>query len=217
MRADEFCMFIHGPFATNIHIDARQVQNLKTVIARRPLSLAEFCILKSLFSSNKQLRTGEDLVKHLKQKTKITSSEVYSVLKNLVESTPFVERRTNIIVGSTGNSNAGFLKNLQGSRYAKSVVGTKLLKRFSKDFYSLSQAGRDKLENTLRDKTHKDYFEKINPHSEVDIANASDVTRTALDDFWAEIDAERNIDSYSFSKRAFLDQEEEVSFFSDED
>ena len=85
MNVEEFCMFIHSPFATNIHIDAQQVRSLKTVIARQPLSLTEFNILKSLNSMSKQLKTSDDIIKEVKQETKVTSFDVSSALNNLVQ------------------------------------------------------------------------------------------------------------------------------------
>ena len=221
MKVEEYRMFIHGPFATNIHIDARQVRSLKTVIARRPLSLTEFYILKSLDSMNKHSKTRDDIIKELKQETKITSVDVSSALNNLVESTHYIKKTPTVLRGSSEGPKIGFLKNLQESRVAKTGVGTKLLKRLSKDFFSITQEGKDKLENH-KDKTYRDYYKEIDPYSEVDIANANDVTRAALEEFWAEINAERNIDSYRFLNRVFLKEEEEkeekeVSFFSDED
>ncbi len=216
MKVKEFRMFIHGPFATNIHIDAQQVRCLKTVISRRPLSLTEYYILKSLDSKSKRSKTRDDIIKELRQETKITSVDVSEALNILVESTHYVKKTPDVLRGSPEHPKVGFLKNLQESRVAKTGVGTKLLKRLSKDSFSITQEGKDKFENH-KDKIYSDYYKEINPYSEVDIANANDVTRAALEEFWTEINAERNIDSYRFLNRVFLKEEKEDSFFSDED
>lgn len=209
MKVEEFRMFVHGPFATNIHIDARQVRRLKTVIARRPLSLTEFYILKSLNSTGSEKKTRDDLITEIKQETKITSSDVYLALKNL-ESTHYVNK--------SEDPNRRILKSLE-TQYAKGggYVRTKLLKRSpedldirSKNLFSITQEGKEELK-----KTYKEYYEQFNPNSEVDIVN--DVTHTNLVKFWEEIDAESNIDSYKFLDQVFLKPEVEVSFFSQED
>jgi hypothetical protein len=212
MKVKEFCMFIHSPFATNIHIDAQQVRGLKTVIARQPLSLTEFYILKSLDSMSKQLKTKEDIIKELKQEIKVTSLDVSSVLNNLLKSSPPCVEKTPkpVLKGSTEHQNEGFFKNLQENRVA-TVVGTKFLKRSSKDFFSITQEGKNKLKN------HKDqdYHKEIDPSSEVDIEKENEVTRDALDQFWRAINAEERIGEYRIPK--LEESEEDVSFFSDED
>lgn len=210
MKVDEFRMFIHGPFATNIYIDARQVRKLKTTIARRPLSFTEFCILKSLNSGSNELVTGNQLIKELKIESKITPLDVWSALKDLEESTPSYVKRTTHLEISAQNPNEGFFKNVQ-----KSLSGTKLLRRNPKDSFSISQDGRLKLEETIKDKTHRDYYEEIDRNSEVDIASEREVSRPALEAFWKEIQAETNINSYRFLDQVFSNQEE--SFFSHED
>jgi hypothetical protein len=209
MKVEEFRMFIHSPFATNIHLDARQMRNLKTVIARRPLSFTEFYILNSLWNGSK---TKDELIKELRQKTKITSIDISLALKNLESTTRYLNKSPRGLGGTTKEPNAGFLKNLQESRYATIGVAMKFGKRPAKVSFSITEEGRKKLENTHKD---KDYYE-IDPYSEADIANANHMTRVALENFWDEINAERNIDSYRFYNRVFLKQEE-ISFFSDED
>jgi hypothetical protein len=202
MNVEEFCMFIHSPFATNIHIDAQQVRSLKTVIARQPLSLTEFNILKSLNSMSKQLKTSDDIIKEVKQETKVTSFDVSSALNNLVR-TQYVEKSSKpVLRGST----------LQESGLAQKMVGTKLFKRFYKDFFSITQEGKNKLEN---DKD-KGYYKEIDPSSEVEIEKENEVNRDSLDQFWKGINAEQNITKYRFPEQE-EESEEDVSFFRDED
>jgi hypothetical protein len=209
MKADEFCMFVHGPFATNIYIDAQQVRKLKTTIARRPLSFTELCILKSLDSTGNELITGDDLIKQFKQESKITTSDVWSALKDLVESTPpYVKRQP--IQRSADDPNVGFFKNVQ-----KTLAGTKLLRKKSKDSFSITPEGKLKLEETIRDKAHTDYYEEIDRNSEADIASEREVSRAVLEAFWKEVKAETSINSYRFLDQIFSNQEE--SFFSHED
>src|SRR5688500_15224926 len=212
MKVEEFSMFIHSPFATNIHIDAQQVRSLKTVISRQPLSLTEFYVLKSLDSMSKQLKTKEDIIKELKQEIKVTSLDVSSALNNLLKSSPPYVKKTlkPDLKESTEHQNEGFLKNIQESRVV--MVGTKFLKRSSKDFFSITQEGKNKLKN------HKDkgYYQEIDPSSEVDIEKENEVTRDALDQFWKAINAEEKIGEYRIPKIE-EESEEDVSFFSDED
>lgn len=209
MEVEEFRMFVHGPFATNIYIDARLLRKLKTAIARIPLfSFTEFCILKSLNSMTNQSK--EQLINELKQETKISTLDVSSALKHL-ESTACVKKTTNILRGSAGDPgeqaevesrrNAGLLKNLPGR---------KLLKRQSKDFFSITLEGKEKLDNLYRD-----YYEEIDQNSEIDIANENYLRPYALEEFWSEINAEKDIKLYRFANRLSLNQE--GSFFTDED
>jgi hypothetical protein len=211
-------MFIHSPFATNIHIDARQVRSLKTVISQQPLSLTEFYILKSLDYINKHLKAKEDIIKELKQITKVSSLDVSSALNNLVKSSPsYVKKTTKTVLrGSTEDRSEGFLKNLQESRFAKTVVATKVgtnfLKRFSKDFFSITEEGKNKLKNHI----DKDYYKEIDLSSEIDIEKENEVTRDALYQFWKEIKAEDKIGEYKIPNLE-KESKEVVSFFSDED
>ena len=65
-----------------------------------------------------------------------------------------------------------FLKNVQ-----KGFSGTKLLRKISKDFFSITPDGKLKLEETIKDKTHRDYYEEIDRNSEIDIASEREVGR----------------------------------------
>jgi hypothetical protein len=193
MKFDEFRMFVHGPFATNIYLDPQQVRKLKTTIARWPLSFTESRILKLLKLSNEQI-TGDQLIKKFKQESKIIPPDLWSALKDLEGSTPpYVERR----------------KDSQKSAAAK------LFRKNPKDSFSITEAGKLRLEETTKDKIHTDYSEEIDRNSEVDIVSDIEVSRAALKAFWEEIDAETSINSYRFLDQVFSNQGE--SFFSHED
>src|SRR5215212_6651368 len=98
MKVEEFSMFIHCPFATNIYVDAQELQKLKDVIAEERLTLVELNILNSL---SKQKKTKGQLIKELTQDTKITTSDVLLALKNLRERKPsYVQKTTKSMMGS---------------------------------------------------------------------------------------------------------------------
>lgn len=209
MKFDEFRMFVHGPFATNIYLDAQQVRKLKTTIARWPLSFTESRILKLLNLSNEQI-TGDQLIKKFKQESKIIPSDLWSALKDLEESTPPYVKRGKDSQKSAADPNVGFFRNVQ-----KSVPSTKLFRKNPKDSFSITEAGKLRLEETIKDKIHTDYSEEIDRNSEVDIASDIEVSRAALKAFWEGIDAETSINSYRFLDQVFSNQGE--SFFSHED
>jgi hypothetical protein len=226
MKVDEFCMFVHGPFATNIYIDTQEVQKLKNVIARQPLSLLELNILKSL---RKKKKTKDQLIKDLTQDTKITPSDVSSALKSLMQNQPgYVEKNSRPLQESAKQpreqtaveDQRRFLKSLQESI----SYSTNFLKRPAKDFFSITPDGEKKLEETDKEyhKTYKDYYEQIDPNSEEDIAKENYLSRSAIDQFWSEVNAERNMWDYRFLNILSLDQDQgplnqEESFFTDED
>ena len=81
MRLNEFYMFVHGPFATNIHVDAQQVQKLKTAIARQPISQSEFRILKLVRGRPNQTMKSDQLLKKFKEKhVKVYDADIFSAI-----------------------------------------------------------------------------------------------------------------------------------------
>jgi hypothetical protein len=215
MKLDEFHIYVHGPFASNIHLDARQLENLKIVISQRPLGVIEYYVLESV---SKRRKTKDHLFKELKQQIRmITPTDVSLAVKNL-EANGYIRKEQQI-------PNTQFLKTIEANRVVKGgvVATTKVLKRpveevdigiFSKNLFSITQQGKEKLANSYN---NKDYYSEINQYFGVDIDN--ELTHTSLDKFWKDISAETNIDDYQIVDQLTKEQqrEKENYFFGDED
>ena len=80
-------MFIHGPFATNICIDAIEIQNLKTVITQEILSQRQFYILRSLEIEDK---TKDEIMSELREKHFALSGA--DVILKTLEALKFIEK-----------------------------------------------------------------------------------------------------------------------------
>src|SRR6188472_1120841 len=145
----QFHIFAHGPFATNIHLDAVQLENLKLVLSQRPLWVKEYYVLKSISEHRK---TKLQLFKELKNWIgKISFSDVSSAVRNL-EVAGFIHNEPQF-------PNSHFLKAVEANRVVKSGVGatTRLLRRssvendtgiFSRNLFSITQQGKEKLANS---------------------------------------------------------------------
>jgi hypothetical protein len=223
MKVEEFSMFIHGPFATNIYVDAQELQKLKGVIAEERLTLVELNILNSL---SKQKKAKGQLIKELTQDTKITTLDILLALKNLRERKPsYVQKTTKSMMGSAerqkqrsgvGDQRTAVLNRLQ-ERFSSS---TDFLKKPSEDYFSITQEGKDKLDiDREYQKTHKD-----DPDSEAHIAKEKYyLNRPAINQFWSEIEADTEMSHYTSKNQLSLDEQEQSpltqkeSFFSDDD
>ncbi|MDQ3838956.1 MAG: hypothetical protein M3297_06775, partial [Thermoproteota archaeon] len=73
LKVNEFRMYIHGPFATNIYVDVRQIEELRT---RTPFSESEIQILKSI---KKRPKAKEKIYKQVNGNI----SDVSTTIENL--------------------------------------------------------------------------------------------------------------------------------------
>jgi hypothetical protein len=206
----QFHIFAHGPFATNIHLDAVQLENLKLVLSQRPLWVKEYYVLKSISEHRK---TKLQLFKELKNWIgKISFSDVSSAVRNL-EIAGFIHKEPQL-------PNSHFLKAVEANRVVKSGVGatTMLLRRssvendtgiFSKNLFSITQQGKEKLANSY----NKDYY---NQNFGIDI---DELTDKPLSEFWKDISLETNIEFIPMMDQLPIEQhrEKENYFFGDED
>lgn len=191
MESNEFFIFVHGPFATNIHINATQVQKLKTAIARRPLNLTEFKILEFLYYQNK---TRDQILKEFKEKhIKVYESDVFPAIESLL---------------SKNWISKGYDQNSEPQKHLIARAKSKVLHRPPRDSFFITQEGKSKYLNS-----HKDYYEGADSNFEVSVAN--EITPATLEKFWKEIDADDNIDSYRMLHQPFFQQQ--GSFFNQED
>jgi DNA-binding MarR family transcriptional regulator len=207
MEENIFNIFAHGPFATNIHLDAAQLENLKLVFSQKPLGVKEYYVLEYIRYHDGKT-TVEELFNELKQRIKIIiHSDVLSTVHKL-EMSGFVKKE---------KSPDTQFKIIRASHFVKGGINTKVLRRsseekdlgnFSKGRYSITEKGIEKLESSY----DKDYYLR---YFGVDI---DEFTDKSLEDLWRNIYGER-VEYLPITRQVTDEQqkENENSFFGDED
>jgi hypothetical protein len=211
LKRAEFHIFVQAPFATNIHLDALQLENLKEVISRKePLWVKEYYVLESI---SKHGKTKDQLFKELKKRIgKFNPSDVSSTIDNLIAA--------GLIRKDKQLPNTQFLRSIEANRVIKDGIGstTKALGRpfdekdtgiFSKNIYSITQEGKERLANSY----DKDYYSQF---FGVDV---NELTDKSLEDFWKQFSKETKINYFPIIDHLPKDQrrEKENYFFGDED
>ncbi|MER5176552.1 MAG: hypothetical protein ABJB76_07055 [Candidatus Nitrosocosmicus sp.] len=216
MNIEEFCIFVHGPFATNIHIDASDVQKIKTAITKDRLSFRQYYILCLL---SKEPKTFDAIFNELRKKIKVSNlddgiSHLYKEkYLNIQLSDSNKTEGHNYKINKLSNRPSSVLKAISDNLHYRT---SSVKKKFDKSEFKLVLEITDKGNKKYKESGFKEHdFENF---SKKEKGDNNEINVEDLFQFRNDVDALTDIKSYKLLKHVIVNHyEEENSFFTEED